>query len=510
MRVGVEGCCHGELNAIYRALEDVSQRDGVPVDLLLMCGDFQSARFESDMQWQTMPPKYRKMMDFHEYYSGAKTAPCLTIFVGGNHEAPNVLSELYFGGWVAPNIFFLGSSGVVRVGDLRIGGYSGIYKPYDYNKGYFEKIPYDDSTRRTACHTREFEIKKLGEVREPVDVMLSHDWPNGVVDYGDRQGLIQKKPFFKDDLDRNQLGNTPAMLLLRQMKPRFWFSAHLHVKFASIIPHHQPPNGNNPNQRHQATRFLALDKVHERRPGAFLQILDIDMPSDTCPAGHWLIHNDGSDGSALVDAQGDSAAAAAAGADAAGAAQEASSAQQESSGPSEPLCIRYDAEWLSILRANHPNIPYGPHNRPHNTCAPTDDDRVHVQERLQQDAQDGRWPHWTSPDGDYRDLPGQRRAFLRLLSLEDTWDARDQHAPPPRPQAPPRQPPAPPLFARPPPPPPPPPAPRPAAGGADEEIDIDMDLGLDEEAEGAADGEALEHREKRAKTDADAGADGGD
>lgn len=42
------------------------------------------------------------------YYKGEKEAPILTIFVGGNHEASNYLQELPYGGWVAPNIYFMG------------------------------------------------------------------------------------------------------------------------------------------------------------------------------------------------------------------------------------------------------------------------------------------------------------------------------------------------------------------------------------------------------------------
>ena len=41
---------------------------------------------------------------------------------------------MYYGGWVAPKIFFLGYSGVVNIGGIRIAGISGIYKPNDYNK----------------------------------------------------------------------------------------------------------------------------------------------------------------------------------------------------------------------------------------------------------------------------------------------------------------------------------------------------------------------------------------
>ena len=54
--------------------------------------------------------------------------------VGGNHEASNYLWELYYGGWVAPNIYYLGHAGVVRFGGLRIGGLSGIFMDHNYRK----------------------------------------------------------------------------------------------------------------------------------------------------------------------------------------------------------------------------------------------------------------------------------------------------------------------------------------------------------------------------------------
>lgn len=47
-------------------------------------------------------------MHYPRYYSGEKKAPVLTIFIGGNHEASNYLQELPYGGWVAPNIFYMG------------------------------------------------------------------------------------------------------------------------------------------------------------------------------------------------------------------------------------------------------------------------------------------------------------------------------------------------------------------------------------------------------------------
>ena len=53
--------------------------------------------------------------------------------VGGNHEASNYLWELYYGGWVAPKIYYLGHAGVVNFGGIRIAGLSGIYNELHYN-----------------------------------------------------------------------------------------------------------------------------------------------------------------------------------------------------------------------------------------------------------------------------------------------------------------------------------------------------------------------------------------
>ena len=38
-------------------------------------------------------------------------APVLTVFIGGNHEASNYLQELPYGGWAAPNIYYMGEYG---------------------------------------------------------------------------------------------------------------------------------------------------------------------------------------------------------------------------------------------------------------------------------------------------------------------------------------------------------------------------------------------------------------
>ena len=41
MKIAVEGCCHGELDAIYASLQRLESDKSQKVDLLLIGGDFQ-------------------------------------------------------------------------------------------------------------------------------------------------------------------------------------------------------------------------------------------------------------------------------------------------------------------------------------------------------------------------------------------------------------------------------------------------------------------------------------
>ena len=141
LNIVVEGCCHGALDEIYRSVAQIERNRAVKVDLLLCCGDFQALRNEDDYDALAVPPKYRAIGSFYKYYTGERTAPVPTIVIGGNHEASNYMSDLFHGGWLAPNIYYLGAAGVVTFGGVRIGGISGIFKKGDYQRGHFEHAP---------------------------------------------------------------------------------------------------------------------------------------------------------------------------------------------------------------------------------------------------------------------------------------------------------------------------------------------------------------------------------
>ncbi len=238
VRLAVAGCGHGTLNDIYASVEYAREKKlWESVDMLIVGGDFQSVRNLFDLNCVNMPMKYRHMGDFHEYYSGQRVAPVLTIFVGGNHEASNYLFELYFGGWVAPKIYYLGAANILRFGPLRIMGMNGIDKSYDYRKPHHERLPYSESDLKSIYHVRELDVRKLLQVRTQVDIGLSHDWPKSVEWEGNYRQLFTFKPFLEEDAKNGRLGSLPAQLVLGNLRPRYWFSAHLHCEYLANIHH---------------------------------------------------------------------------------------------------------------------------------------------------------------------------------------------------------------------------------------------------------------------------------
>ncbi|TIA17975.1 hypothetical protein D6C81_05342 [Aureobasidium pullulans] len=276
VRIAVEGCGHGTLHAIYASIERACAVKGWPgVDLLIIGGDFQSVRNAHDLQCVSMPAKYREMHDFHEYYSGACKAPYLTIFVGGNHEAANYLFELYYGGWVAPNIYYMGAANVLKLGPLRIAGMSGIWKGFDYKKQHHERLPFNEGDVKSIYHVRELDVRKLLQVRTQVDVGISHDWPRGVEWKGDWKKLFRQKAHLEEDARNGQLGSVAATYVMDRLRPPHWFSAHLHCKYAAVIDHEKSGEASG-----SATASTSNGVAVEEIPKKNSDEIDLDMDDE--------------------------------------------------------------------------------------------------------------------------------------------------------------------------------------------------------------------------------------
>ncbi|BAS86166.1 Os03g0725300 [Oryza sativa Japonica Group] len=84
MKIAVEGCMHGELDKVYDTLRELEKAEGVKIDLLLCCGDFQAVRNENDLQCLNVKPRFREMKSFWKYYSGQAVAPYPTSTFWGS------------------------------------------------------------------------------------------------------------------------------------------------------------------------------------------------------------------------------------------------------------------------------------------------------------------------------------------------------------------------------------------------------------------------------------------
>ncbi|CAI4034623.1 hypothetical protein SMKI_11G0700 [Saccharomyces mikatae IFO 1815] len=312
LRIAVQGCCHGQLNQIYKEVARIHAK--TPIDLLIILGDFQSIRDTQDFKSIAIPPKYQRLGDFISYYNNEIEAPVPTIFIGGNHESMRHLMLLPHGGYAAKNIYYMGYSNVIWFKGIRIGSLSGIWKQWDFNK---QRPNWNDlennswrANIRNLYHVRLSDVAPLFMINNRMDIMLSHDWPNGVVYHGDVKHLLKFKPFFEPDIKKGDLGSPVTWQLLRNLRPQWWLSAHLHVRFPASIKHNKRSSQilnsstskmkKNTNEidldlssddderpvmmngleeskrdfRYDETRFLALDKCLPRR--RWLEILEVE------------------------------------------------------------------------------------------------------------------------------------------------------------------------------------------------------------------------------------------
>jgi len=60
------------------------------------------------------------------------------LYVASLHsEELGLIPRRFHGGWLAPNIYYLGQAGVIVVNGIKIAGVSGIFKGHDFRYGKF-------------------------------------------------------------------------------------------------------------------------------------------------------------------------------------------------------------------------------------------------------------------------------------------------------------------------------------------------------------------------------------
>eukprot|EP00127_Corallochytrium_limacisporum_P001460 Clim_evm13s57 gene=Clim_evmTU13s57 len=317
--VAVAGCTHGEFDVVFNAVQDL-KNNGTEIDLLILTGDVQTCRDQYDLDSMAVPHKYKKLGGFVDYYNGTKTIPVPTICIGGNHEASAYFSELPYGGWLCPNLWYMGLSNVVSFAGLRIKGVSGIYKSHDWDRRPRVTAPMPPGSKDVAwnegqkrgiyhqhvedqLHTyafldeKGFSVASVPEELCEIDVMVTHDWPTVATNrspsellVSDTEHLIRRKSFFADEIRRAELGSPKhsEYITMGKETSRYWFSSHLHVKYTALMGRTIPQSSCEQEQSDDGgtekwCRFLALDKVEPHRE--WLQVVPIQRKPRVQPFG---------------------------------------------------------------------------------------------------------------------------------------------------------------------------------------------------------------------------------
>eukprot|EP00834_Sanchytrium_tribonematis_P000194 NODE_4_length_77007_cov_1.156642.p34 type:complete len:300 gc:universal NODE_4_length_77007_cov_1.156642:45807-44908(-) len=278
--VALVGCVHGELHRIYNTLQQFEERVGRKIDVVLLTGDLQTARNKNDLSSMAVPEKYKKLGDFHHYYHG-DPIPILTIAIGGNHECSEYLMDFSKGGFLIPNFYYMGYCNIIKAKGVGICGWSGIYKEQDFNLPRNEKAPLNNDTMRKIYHTRKEEYELLNNFSGSFDIGLSHDWPANIAFYGDKNRIVNDRPWFKEDIDNFKLGSPYTLKLIQKFRPKFWVSSHMHYKFSCKVGNQQLNINTdlldqNVIEHESFTQFITLDKPKGSKLD-YLEIIEIEV-----------------------------------------------------------------------------------------------------------------------------------------------------------------------------------------------------------------------------------------
>lgn len=170
MRIAVFGDIHGHWLEFRREVERIHAL--APLDFALQVGDAISARDEGDMAYVPVPERYRRLGTFPLVQD---PWPVPTWFIGGNHEAWNILGQRLEGGEMVPNLGYLGRAGTRTLNGLRIAFLSGVYSPRAYDRPS-PRWPFPPSQAKDASYYRRADVECLSRVPRP-DLLLLHEWP---------------------------------------------------------------------------------------------------------------------------------------------------------------------------------------------------------------------------------------------------------------------------------------------------------------------------------------------
>ena len=296
MKVLIVGCLHGYWEEVVHLVEDLNAK-GENIELVLINGDTQTFRSEDELKYSCKydsvykpgAPHSKKLEQtkeefygsFHKFVSGELKAPCLFLIIGGNNEQEELFNSLPFGGYIAPNVFYMGKSSIVDYKGIRIAGLSGIYDPVYYSKKYdyispnnpnpaVEKLYSSHFIR--ACDPFQLELFSSYESAKKVDILMTHDWGSGIVAQDPRffanDRLAHKRHLFKEDI-AHTFGLPFAPEIVKSLNPSVYTAAHHHVYYEKQI-----------NYGGRKVHFIALGRPDAREQWYSIKDIPVNPSSN--------------------------------------------------------------------------------------------------------------------------------------------------------------------------------------------------------------------------------------
>ena len=218
--VAIIGDVHGAMWTMIRSLQSWEKARKRKIDFVLQVGDFEPHRDEWDLATMAAPAKYRQLGDFPMFARGNARFPWPIWFIGGNHEPYGWLETMLDGGQVARNCHFIGRANIVSVGELRVAGLSGIFKPELFVAPRPSLVRFNELSNKNWIGWNEGDIERLTQLGR-ADVLLLHEWPSAF-------DAKQRHP-------PDETGRAWVELLLESLRPKMIFCGHLHARYRSAV-----------------------------------------------------------------------------------------------------------------------------------------------------------------------------------------------------------------------------------------------------------------------------------
>jgi predicted phosphodiesterase len=257
------GDIHGRFHRVREWLSELEKNRRRRIDLVFAVGDVEA--FAQAEDHRRKAAKRNLPAEYADYAAGAASLGRPMYFIAGNNEDFAALHPIQGGGVLPGPLHYLGRAGVVEISGLRVGYLSGIFAPKHFATPL--EAPVNREKWKQSGYFRKEEVDKL-LAEKPVDILLLHEWPKGLVPRGSRAGgpALRAARF-------PWIGNLSAKALCEALRPAWVLCGHSHVPLATSLHYSSGA----------VTRISCLDQA-SRADGALIWM---DWEKDGPSAAGW-------------------------------------------------------------------------------------------------------------------------------------------------------------------------------------------------------------------------------